>query len=110
MQVPSSPSLLSSPREESPLIWTNGFSIAGRGSVLVRLAQNGYTREAHIIIQLSKIASLVGQQSDGGLPELTRVANPAIGLSKENSIQPEIFKKHEKIYSDVLLLLSSFFR
>jgi hypothetical protein len=41
-----------------------------RGSVLVILAQNGYTREAHQIISLSRIASLIGRDSDGGLPEL----------------------------------------
>jgi ankyrin repeat protein len=38
--------------------------------VLVILAQNGYTREAHKIISLSRIASLIGRDSDGGLPEL----------------------------------------
>jgi len=41
---------------------------------------------------------------------LTRGCNPAIGLSKENSIQPEIFKKLEFFRSEVLLLLTSLIR
>ena len=54
----------------SPLIWMHGPGPGSRGSVLAILAQNGYTREAHKIISLSHIASLIGRDSDGGLPEL----------------------------------------
>jgi hypothetical protein len=54
----------------SPLIWIQGTGPGSRGSVLVNLAQNGYRREAHKIIGLSHIASLIGRDSDGGLPEL----------------------------------------
>jgi ankyrin repeat protein len=54
----------------SPLIWIHGPGPGSRGSVLVILAQNGYTQEAHQIISLSRIASLIGRDSDGGLPEL----------------------------------------
>jgi ankyrin repeat protein len=54
----------------SPLIWIHGTGPGSRGSVLVNLAQNGYRREAHKIIGLSRIASLIGRDSDGGLPEL----------------------------------------
>ena len=49
--------------KEAPLIWVAGKSIASTGSVLVRLAQNGYTKEAHSIIALSRSASLVGRDS-----------------------------------------------
>jgi ankyrin repeat protein len=56
--------------KEAPLIWVAGKSIASTGSVLVRLAQNGYTKEAHSIIALSRSASLVGRDSIGGLTEL----------------------------------------
>ena len=55
---------------ESTLIWKQGDTISSTGSVLVRLAQNGYTKEAHKIISLSRTASLIGRDSDGGLPEL----------------------------------------
>jgi hypothetical protein len=55
---------------ENDLIWIQGTGAANTGSVLVILAQNGYTREAHQIISLSRIASLIGRDSDGGLPEL----------------------------------------
>jgi ankyrin repeat protein len=55
---------------ESTLIWKQGDTISSTGSVLVRLAQNGYTREAHQIIGLSRTASLIGRDSNGGLPEL----------------------------------------
>jgi ankyrin repeat protein len=55
---------------ESPLLWIHGTGPGSRGSVLVILAQNGYTKEAHTIIGLSKTASLIGRDSDGGLPEL----------------------------------------
>jgi ankyrin repeat protein len=55
---------------ESTLIWKQGTGAANTGSVLVILAQNGYTREAHKIIELSRMASLIGRDSDGGLPEL----------------------------------------
>jgi ankyrin repeat protein len=58
-----------SPHEESTLIWKQGTGPASTGSVLVKLAQNGYTREAHKIIELSRTASLIGRDSDGGLPE-----------------------------------------
>ena len=54
----------------SPLIWMHGPGPGSRGSVLAILAQNGYTQEAHQIIELSRIASLIGRDSDGGLPEL----------------------------------------
>jgi hypothetical protein len=54
----------------SPLIWIHGPGPGSRGSVLAILAQNGYTQEAHKIISLSRIASLIGRDSDGGLPEL----------------------------------------
>jgi ankyrin repeat protein len=56
--------------EESTLIWKQGDTFSSTGSVLVRLAQNGYTREAHQIIGLSRTASLIGRDSNGGLPEL----------------------------------------
>jgi hypothetical protein len=52
------------------LIMMNGTGAANTGSVLVILAQNGYTREARQIIGLSRSASLIGRDSDGGLPEL----------------------------------------
>jgi ankyrin repeat protein len=55
---------------ENDLIWMHGLGPGSRGSVLVILAQNGYTREAHQIISLSRTASLIGRDSDGGLPEL----------------------------------------
>ena len=55
---------------ESTLIWKQGTGAANTGSVLVILSQSGYTREAHKIIELSRIASLIGRDSDGGLPEL----------------------------------------
>ena len=54
----------------SPLIWIHGPGPGSRGSVLVILAQNGYTREARTVIGLSKTASLIGRDSDGGLPVL----------------------------------------
>jgi ankyrin repeat protein len=55
---------------ESPLLWIHGTGPGSRGSVLVILAQNGYTKEAHTIIGLSRTASLIGRDSNGGLPEL----------------------------------------
>ena len=55
---------------ESPLLWIHGKGPGSRGSVLVILAQNGYTKEAHTIIGLSRTASLIGRDSNGGLPEL----------------------------------------
>jgi hypothetical protein len=55
---------------ESSLIWIQGTGAGSRGSVLVSLAQSGYTREVHQIIGLSRMASLIGRDSDGGLPEL----------------------------------------
>jgi len=55
---------------ESSLIWIQGTGAGSRGSVLVSLAQSGYTREVHQIIGLSHTASLIGRDSDGGLPEL----------------------------------------
>jgi hypothetical protein len=55
---------------ENDLIWIQGTGAANTGSVLVILAQNGYTQQAHQIISLSRIASLIGRDSDGGLPEL----------------------------------------
>ena len=63
-------STLSSQRIESPLIWIQGTGAASTGSILVILARNGYSKEAHTIIGLSKAASLIGRDSDGGLPEL----------------------------------------
>jgi hypothetical protein len=60
----------SSQLEESTLIWKQGDTISSIGSVLVILAQNGYTNEAHTIIGLSRTASLIGRDSNGGLPEL----------------------------------------
>jgi hypothetical protein len=63
----------------SPLIWMHGPGPGSRGSVLVILAQNGYTREAHKIISLSRIASLIGRDSDGGLPELWDVMGKVRG-------------------------------
>ena len=59
-----------SPSQESSLIWKQGETSSSTGSVLVKLAQSGFTREAHKIISLSKTASLVGRDSKGGLPEL----------------------------------------
>ena len=58
------------PQLESTLIWKQGETISSTGSVLVKLAQSGYTREASQIIGVSRTASLVGRDSDGGLPEL----------------------------------------
>jgi uncharacterized lipoprotein NlpE involved in copper resistance/uncharacterized protein YneF (UPF0154 family) len=55
---------------ENDLIWIQGTGAANTGSILFILAQNGYTREAHQIISLSRTASLIGRDSDGGLPEL----------------------------------------
>lgn len=55
--------------KESPLVWIEGTGVSSTGSVLVKLAQNGYFREAHKIIEVSRTASLVGRDSDGGLPE-----------------------------------------
>ena len=55
--------------QQSTLIWKQGAGSASTGSALVKLAQNGYTREAHKIIELSHTASLIGRDSDGGLPE-----------------------------------------
>jgi hypothetical protein len=55
---------------ENDIIWIQGTGAGSRGSVLVNLAQTGYTQEAHQIISLSRIASLIGRDSDGGLPEL----------------------------------------
>jgi ankyrin repeat protein len=57
-------------QKECPLIWKQGDTFSSTGSVLVILAQNGYTQEAHQIISLSRTASLIGRDSDGGLPEL----------------------------------------
>jgi len=62
--------LLPSPSEESTLIWKQGAGPTTTGSVLVKLAQNGYTKEVCKIIELSRISSLVGRKSAGGLPEL----------------------------------------
>jgi len=55
---------------ESSLIWKQGTGPTTTGSVLVKLAQNGFFQEVNKIISLSKTASLVGRDSDGGLPEL----------------------------------------
>jgi ankyrin repeat protein len=63
----------------SPLIWIQGTGPGSRGSVLVNLAQNGYTQEAHQIISLSRIASLIGRDSNGGLPELWDVMGKVRG-------------------------------
>ena len=57
------------PKKTPPLLWLEGTSTSKQGSVLTVLAQTGYTREAHMIIPLSKIASLIGRKSNGGLPE-----------------------------------------
>jgi ankyrin repeat protein len=67
---PSSPSPTPPPSSESPLIWIHGPGPASRGSILTILAQNGYTREVHQILPLSRTASLIGRDSDGGLPQL----------------------------------------
>jgi hypothetical protein len=67
---PLPPSPTPPPSSESPLIWIHGPGPASRGSILTILAQNGYTREAHQIIPLSRTASLIGRDSDGGLPLL----------------------------------------
>jgi len=64
---------------ESSLIWKQGAGAGSTGSVLVILAQNGYTREAHRIIELSRTASLIGRDSDGGLPELWDVMGQVRG-------------------------------
>jgi len=63
----------------SPLVWIHGPGPGSRGSVLVILAQNGYTREAHQIISLNRTASLIGRDSDGGLPELWDVMGKVRG-------------------------------
>jgi ankyrin repeat protein len=67
------------PYKESTLIWKQGTGAANTGSVLVILAQNGYTKEAHKIIGLSRTASLIGRDSDGGLPELWDVMSQVRG-------------------------------
>jgi hypothetical protein len=64
---------------ENDLVWIHGPGPGSRGSVLDNLAQNGYTREAHTIIGLSKTASLIGRDSDGGLPELWDVMGKVRG-------------------------------
>ena len=64
---------------ENDLIWIQGTGASSTGSVLVNLAQTGYTREAHQIISLSRIASLIGRDSDGGLPELWDVMGKVRG-------------------------------
>ena len=69
-QVPRQNIPSSSSSEESTLFWKQGTGPATTGSVLVKLAQSGYTRESHQIIELSRAASLVGRDSNGGLPEL----------------------------------------
>jgi ankyrin repeat protein len=65
--------------DDNDLIWIQGTGAANTGSVLVILAQNGYTREAHTIIGLSRTASLIGRDSDGGLPELWDVMGKVRG-------------------------------
>jgi len=70
---------LSSLPSESTLIWKEGAGPTTTGSVLVKLAQNGFTREAHKIIELSRTASLVGRKSDGGLPELWDIMGQRAG-------------------------------
>ena len=64
---------------ENDLIWIQGTGAANTGSVLVILAQNGYTQQAHQIIGLSRTASLIGRDSDGGLPELWDVMSQFTG-------------------------------
>jgi hypothetical protein len=61
------------------LIMMNGTGAANTGSVLVILAQYGYTREARQIIGLSRTASLIGRDSNGGLPELWDVMGKVKG-------------------------------
>jgi hypothetical protein len=61
------------------LIMMNCTGAANTGSVLVILAQNGYTQEAHQIIGLSRTASLIGRDSNGGLPELWDVMGKVKG-------------------------------
>ena len=56
--------------EESTLIWRAGLGLTGCGSVLVVVARSGYTHESLRVIELSRSASLVGLQNEGGLPEL----------------------------------------
>ena len=56
--------------EESTLIWKTGLGYTGHGSVLVNLARSGYTHESLRVIEVSRSASLVGLQNEGGLPEL----------------------------------------
>jgi ankyrin repeat protein len=65
--------------KENALIWLQGTDISTTGSVLVKLAQNGYTREASQIIGLSHTASLVGRDSNGGLTELWDVMGQVKG-------------------------------
>ena len=67
---PASPPPILPPQLESTLIWKQGETISSTGSVLCKLAQSGFTREASQIIGVSRTASLVGRDSDGGLPEL----------------------------------------
>ena len=62
--------------KDPPLIWKQGLGPTTTGSVLVKLAQSGFFREAHQIIGVSHIASLIGRDSDGGLPELIRTVYP----------------------------------
>ena len=64
---------------ESPLIWIQGTGPATTGSVLVKLAQSGYKQESRKIIELSSSASLIGRDSNGGLPELWDVMGTGKG-------------------------------
>jgi len=67
---PSIASITTTVCDTPSIIWKQSNGAGSTGSVLVKLAQKGYTREAHKIIELSRIASLVGRDSEGGLTEL----------------------------------------
>jgi hypothetical protein len=66
---------------ENDLIWIQGTGAANTGSVLAILAQTGYTKEVHQIISLSRIASLIGRDSNGGLPELWDIMGRRKGMN-----------------------------
>ncbi len=103
-----SPSSLSQPiirAKESTLIWKQGTGAGSTGSVLVKLAQNGYTREAHQVIELSRIASLIGRDSDGGLPELWDVMGQTRGINGITRLMAVSFIRSKESFSRAKALI-----
>lgn len=93
------------PIEDSSLIWHIDTSIASTGSVLVRLAQNGYTREANTIISLSRTASLVGRDSNGGLTELWDVMGRVAGKNGITRLMAVAINRSSNSIQRILTLL-----